>query len=179
MKQLFFRVFFLLFLTSIVSSCNKEKDGEIKFEGKTPNVQIAKNTWPPSINIDIPFEPIRLARSTTDRPRDGKDCGCNECFGICNRPWEGLSSDQGIFASIGVEQLSKSEANIYILNSLPSNFESEFGIDEPVYLKNNSGTILYTIRPGEYNAVHEENFVRCDGNNKIYSYFVKIKVNLD
>lgn len=178
MKKLIFGGIFLFGILLMSLSCDKSVTKDHKFEGNKPD-QTEKAQWPPSINIDVPFEPIRLARSTTDRLRDGYNCNCNECFGICNRPWNGLDSDNGIFASIGVERLSTDEVNLYILNSLPANFEKEFGIDERVELKDLNGVTKYILEPGEYNAIHEEGFVRCDANGKNYSYFVKIKVNLE
>jgi len=67
---------------------------------------------------------------------------------------------------------------LYILGELPSNFETEFGIDEEVELCDKNGKVLYTLRKGLYKAFQEEGYVHCEENGENYSYFVKIKVGL-
>lgn len=62
-----------------------QNKGYHKIDGNSPTISNVKNTWQTSIDIGIPFEPIRLAKATTHQPSDGKVYGCNECFRYCNR----------------------------------------------------------------------------------------------
>lgn len=162
-------------------SCESPSIEKSKQDQKSNPPQAAKSVFPPfgiNININITFEPIRLARAMTIQNGGDRNCSCNECFGVCNRSQLTDGNDDGVIASIGFEEISKNDANIYILNSIPSNFEDKFGIDEPVNLKDANGKILYTLRPGEYQAVKEEGIATCKADGKSYPYYVKIKVSL-
>lgn len=179
MKKLVYGSLFLALVGILFVSCNKEDKSNdlIIHEGDELSPMMQKAQWPPSINIDITFDVIRLARAKTTENHAGRICACNECFGICNKPW-----DAGIAGSfIGVEQVSDSVANLYLLNELPSNFEVEFGIDEPVSLRTNStsGAKVYNIKPKVYTAINEEGYVHCPANNRNYSYFTKVRVELE
>lgn len=131
---------------------------------------VEKAAWPPNINIDLPFEPIRLARAKSTPNHAGRICGCNECFGLCNRPIE-----NGVAGVIAVQKISETKATLFILENFPSNFEEEFGVDEPVTFTNERSR--YIIKPGLYNAVKEEGEA-IDPNGNTHRYFVKVNVEL-
>jgi len=84
-----------------------------------------------SIRTPDPYHlTARLHRATTYRPRDGYNCGCERCFGICAVKWEvdslGIPPDENLIdIVIGI---SPGKARIYTLSS-SSFFESEFGVD--------------------------------------------------
>jgi hypothetical protein len=127
------------------------------------------------INVDIPFEPIRLARATTDRNRDGKNCGCNECFGLCNRPITSVYGGESSY--IGLTQISETSVGIYFLYSLPNNFETEFGIDETIILECENHT--YSLKIGEYSAFEESGLVYCERFDENIEYFAFVEVDIN
>lgn len=180
MKKLingFLVIIAVIFLTmsckkEITNQTEKEKVGSIKEEN---NENFEKSNWP--FSIGITFEPLRIHRATTDRPRDGKNCGCNECFGLCNSPalGDGSSSE----SVLGVELIDENIATIYFLHEKPKNFENEFGIDEVVSTKLNSGKTIKFHR-GEYKAVYKEGkyFDKTTGENHNYYGSVNVKYSL-
>lgn len=125
--------------------------------------------------MDVPFEPIRLARATTSRRRDGKNCGCNECFGLCNRPIS--SAYNGESGHIGISQINENTVKIYFLYSLPNNFESEFGIDETTTIVCQNAS--YTLKIGEYFATQSTGEVYSEYLNESIQYFAVVEVDLD
>src|SRR5690554_8110198 len=87
MKKLIYGTLFLAIVGICIVACKKEitnqtEDPKVETNKKGENENYEKSNWP--ISIGITFEPLRIHRATTDRPRDGKNCGCNECFGLCN-----------------------------------------------------------------------------------------------
>ena len=106
--------------------------------------------------------------------RDGKNCGCNECFGLCNAPIKPASKGQTSY--IGIHQSSEQELTIFLLDKKPSNFEKEFGVDEEMtFLLEKEQKV--TIKTGEYAAIYEEGLVRDRATGKDRKYFGKVVVS--
>lgn len=188
MKNLFYLGIAAIALATIgFVSCEKEelKNDEVTVEQTNASTDdensMEKATWPPTIGIDLPFEPIRLARAISTENHAGRICGCNECFGLCNRPLGANPGGgnpggyDGVAGIIGIHKISETNATVFILNNLPPNFEEEFGVDEPVTFRR--GKSVYTIKPGVYNAIQEEG-TAIDPNGDTHQYFVKVNVEL-
>jgi hypothetical protein len=163
---------FVILLAS--SACNKNDE---KLTSNTPLSEVKLDSpisFPPIITIiiEIVIEPIRLARATTDRPRDGFNCGCNECFGVCNAPLN-LAPHR-----LGIGPIDDDQITMYFLDSLPNNFETEFGVDEVVNLTTNNGH-EYSIKPGIYTAVQESGQAGCIVDSIVYNYFGKVTLELN
>jgi len=169
LKHLILLVSISIFGILSINSCKKSTAID-DVKSKTPQFLTAGG-----INIDVPFEPIRLARATTDRNRDGKNCGCNECFGLCNRPI--TSAYSGESGYIGLTQINETTVRIYFLYNLPSNFETEFGIDETTVIE--CENITYTLKIGEYSAVESNGLVYCELLDEIIEYFAFVEVDID
>ncbi|MCT4562369.1 MAG: hypothetical protein N4A41_13450 [Crocinitomicaceae bacterium] len=169
-----------------LNSCDKDEieAAEVKNTVVTTEEELNQRApWPPiNVDVDITFEPIRLARATTDRNRDHKDCGCNECFGVCNRPLIKNPGGSGylegaIGVKLGIEQLTDDEVMLYMIgDEYPSNFEEEFGIDEPVVLLGEAGS--YTLKTGVYQAIAEQGTKNIGTGSKSYNYSGKVLVKL-
>ena len=168
-----------------IYSCEKE---EIKSDEKTTqksenfNAKSASNA---NSNANLPddiitpafwdiFEPIRVHRGTTERNRDGKNCGCNECFGICNAPVE----VGGVGAVIGIQELPNNRALIVFLHRKPNHFESEFGVDSEVILSSASSKKTYRIKPGLYEAIDNSGELTLPSGKRA-RYFGSVIVDLN
>jgi hypothetical protein len=68
-------------------SCEKMTDISKSEDIKTSNGQLLDNSkdQPHTLNLVILRAEIR--RATKERPRDGKYCGCANCFGLCDFEW--------------------------------------------------------------------------------------------
>jgi hypothetical protein len=179
MKKLVYSGIFLALVGIGFVACEKEVQNNMQesyIQKSNPDKSITNNDhekldWP--ISIGITFEPLRIHRATTERPRDGKNCGCNECFGLCNAPAIGDGNNDESF--IGGELLDSEYAVLFFLNKKPVNFETEFGIDEEVKLNFTSGHTI-KVKTGEYAAVYEEGTIKDNSTNTKYQYFGKVKV---
>lgn len=177
MKKLIYGTLFLAVVGIGFVACEKEITNElqkskIESEKEGENNNQEKANWP--FSIGITFEPLRIHRATTDRPRDGKNCGCNECFGLCNAPALGDgSNDESV---LGVELINEKSATIYFLNKKPQNFEKEFGIDEVVTTKLNNGKII-KFQVGEYSADYQEGIFYDKNTQQNYNYYGKVNVD--
>lgn len=115
------------------------------------------------------FDEIRIHRATTERKRDGKNCGCNECFGLCNAP-----HGKGIIA---VNNIDGKTATIAIINTSGINdFDKEFGVDEPIEL--NNGHYEVTIRKGVYTAERKDGVIKTENGNE-YNYYAIVHVQIE
>ncbi|RLD54240.1 MAG: hypothetical protein DRJ01_18310 [Bacteroidetes bacterium] len=169
LKRKFFILTILLIGIFFAFSCEKNTENS-KEVNSSPALLKASG-----VNVDVPFEPIRLARATTNRPRDGKNCGCNECFGLCNRPI--TSAYNGESSLIGINQIDSNTVQIYFLYNLPSNFDEEFGIDETTTLL--CQNVTYTLKIGEYNAIESTGYVYSEYLTENIEYFGVVEVDLD
>lgn len=176
MKKLIYGTLFLALVGICIVACKKEitnqtEDPKVETNKKGENENYEKSNWP--ISIGITFEPLRIHRATTDRPRDGKNCGCNECFGLCNAP--ALGDGRNEESILGVELINEEFATIYFLHKKPNNFEKEFGIDEVVTTKLNNGqTINFHI--GEYFAIYNEGVFYDKKTGKKHKYYGNVNV---
>lgn len=166
-------------LVLVFAACQKDEMAKDTLQSKVVTNDTSDNYTEKDsgVEVTVPFEPIRIHRGTTDRNRDGKNCGCDECFGLCNAPLitdpDGNSNKHESY--IAIETINTSEAYIYFLNQKPFNFEEEFGIDEPVKVILNKNRSIY-FEEGLYNAQYEEGTVYNQFTNKSIKYFGKVKV---
>jgi len=117
-----------------------------------------------------------LHRGTTDRPRDGRNCGCGQCFGMC-WPNNIIGDDafdealDGVGIDIAIGGQINGNSTIYFLDKLPDHFETEFGIDHEISVVKNNRTLV-TIEEGVYSAKSEEGILESDayGDLKYYGY---------
>ena len=116
----------VLVIGLILSSCNKQEEID--------NANINSSIEASSLAPGIPMLKItaRPYRKTTKRKRDGKNCGCAFCFGVCDF---GIGFEIGS-ANVYVDPIiNDGKSRIYFAEQLP-NFESEFGIDEDLTIPN-------------------------------------------
>jgi len=142
-----------------MNSCQKEK----LVNNNEKNVNIEKVG--PGGSITVSGKPHR---STEDRPRDGKNCGCNECFGLCD-----LSVDIEVsYSVIIINPINTTISRIYFTEDLP-NFEEEFGIDEDLIIPKealSSGKYKsYILKQGVYSFVEEKGTIN-NGVKDIHTY---------
>jgi len=139
-----------------------------------------------SITIHMNFH-----RVIEERPRDGKRCACEACFGICIYEIE-IYSD-GYYHRGFDEYNSKMDfdfknltATLYVFEQL-RHAESEFGVDEPLFIpasyfsdeviKNYSIKRGVTILPKEYTYEAKRETVAIDSRTSRES-FGKVEVNI-
>jgi hypothetical protein len=121
--------------------------------------------------------PDAFHRGTESRKRDGVSCSCSACFGMC---WDNNSAPHNTGNLPGVGSVAFSEivdghTTIYFLDGLPSNFETEFGIDDylNVYLEDDT---FITLEPGEYSAQESMGVINPDDENLQVYGSVKVAV---
>lgn len=193
MKKNIFRISIAVLLIAVVAACifacNKEKvTKKNTMEQPYPsNVKSSK----PTGTINLPIFKVTLHRSTTDRPRDHKYCGCEYCCGFCDFEWFPDLKTKNYLADNPSDKdhsiilfniLDKRHAKAYILEK-KDYFEKEFGIDAPLSLpeealkdaglKYNSITII----DNEYDFIEKEEEV--DFNGMKYKSFGSVIVDID
>lgn len=157
----------------------------------------------PEVGISITG---KIARATTSRPRDGKNCGCSECFGVCdvefdidinpfgktvepgtgggvdNRPEISNNIAAAARAKMFVKVLGPNQSEIYFMQR-PTASEPQFGIDEDLTLRMNGRNVenvgggqSLTLLKGEYLYTSETGTVQVN-NGKYATYYGKVLVN--
>ena len=152
-------------------SCQKEAN-KLQNESSVPTV----NTRSVGIGIKIKGKPYR---STTKRPRDGKNCGCKVCFGLCDVT---IESDIDFSKMFMVVNSNENTTRIYILEDL-KNFESEFGIDNDILIPQKAlygtGIKSLSLLSGLYDFIEKKDNIKIDEKNETtYGYvdvFCKIE----
>lgn len=180
MKKLIFGGLCVLTIALGIFACKKQYTGKKNHTNEQTNsIQKVPPGWPFSINIDISFEPVRIARAISTPTKKGRICGCNECFGFCNAPL--TSGNNAVIANIGFAQTSETTADIFFLDVFPTAYDDEFGIDEPVQIIANSasGPVVYNIKPGVYTPIIENGSAYCSATGDSRNYFVRIPVELE
>jgi hypothetical protein len=108
-------------------------------------------------------------RQTHNRKRDGKDCGCNTCFGICD-----VRIGGGIGFTTIIIQLNQETnlSTIYFTESL-SNFDTEFGIDNDIIIPTealvNTDISSLILKKGIYSFVEDNSYISM-GDSTYHTY---------
>jgi hypothetical protein len=158
--------------TNEISNMNSETQSDnssstVKPTGPGVNAKVCEECWAMATLIITIITPDAFHRGTSSRPRDGVNCGCTQCFGMCwtannTAPYTNSSGDG--LGEIAISEIVNGWTTIYFLNELPSNFETEFGIDDPydITLADNS---IITLKTGEYTAEASRGVLNPDGEN--------------
>ncbi len=162
-SKLIIAVVTLFSITAFVS-CQKE-DNKLKEEF---TVDIASSARDVGVGIKIKGKPYRAIES---RPRDGKNCGCKVCFGVCELSME---LDFDFSKMFMVVDPNGNTTRIHILENL-ENFEPEFGIDDDIFVPskalNGTGMESLTLLKGIYDFIEMEDKINIDGKEQVtYGY---------
>ncbi len=184
MKKLIYGGIILAILGTSFFSCEKKNvkesdettasviDSQYDENGAAVNKD-CEECWALTTLIITIIAPDALHRGTSSRPRDQVNCGCTQCFGMCWRdnntaPYTNSNGDG--LGEIAISEIVDGWATIYFLNGLPSNFETEFGIDDPYDIELDDNSIL-TLKTGEYKAVESNGVINPEGENlQVYGY---------
>jgi len=176
MKKLIYGGIILAILGTSFFSCEKKDVKEsvevsnLKNDSSTDkntgiNAKVCEECWALAVAIIGVIEPVRFHRGTDNRPRDGVNCGCNQCFGACWAPGSApYNGNSGVTGRIALSEIVDGFTTIYFLDALPSNFETEFGIDDPLNIYLDDETFI-TLKMGEYSAENSRGVINPDGEN--------------
>jgi hypothetical protein len=185
MKKLIYGGLFLALLGMGFVSCekdevstdkNKQTNSSKPFNTANENNKDCPECWLAAIAVlgEIVAD-ASLHRGTTDRGRDGMNCGCGQCFGMC---WPnniiGDDALDGDVTDFAISDPVEGNSIIYFLGDLPSHFEQEFGIDNEISIVKNSDT-LFTIKKGVYSAHKKDGIIESESHGELnYSGFVNV-----
>lgn len=153
---------FLIFVATIFA-CTKDNFSETKKDN-----DVAKD----KLSLRSDGWRAKLHRATTSRPRDGKYCGCEYCFGICEIQHydEGDELASGTTVDLVINSLTN-KVRIYFPVP-PSNPEIEFGIDANIALPVSAITPSATftsLKSGVY-TYYSDTIYYMKGGVKTLSY---------
>ena len=170
-------------------ACNKDETikGELTHE---KSISTGNNSSKVQIGISTTFK-FKFHRAIEVRPRDGERCACAACFGICleevviyiydynHRGFDEYNSK----IDFDFKNLT---GTLYVFEQL-RHAESEFGVDEPLFIPasyfSDEVTKEYSIKrgvtvlPKEYNYEAKREIVAIDGRTSRQSYG-KVEVNI-
>ena len=140
-------------------ACNERMEETIQtsteFDSSTITV---KNSSP---KLTIKGKPYRAVE---ERERDGKECGCKFCFGLCD---VGIEVELDLKDFGLVTDLPNNKADIYLLDNLSNaKEEDEFGVDLdlviPDFYLNGTGLSELTILQGLYDYTPQLEMIVID-----------------
>lgn len=101
----------------------------------------------------------------TNPKKDGTECGCNACFGLC---------DVKIVITDNKTSITPGENNLtfYVLEDI-KHAENTFSIDNTLSSKLNSNDLYFLT--GEYSYVKERGIIKFD-DGKSYQYYGKVTI---
>jgi hypothetical protein len=179
-KVIIFELGIILSFLFALTNCNEKQADLITTNSEIENINqviSANNLKSVSANEDeAVFLGLAAHRAIHTRPRDGKICYCDHCFGICQvHP---IGCDWTI-RSILVPNSNNSSGVLYIIDNLDY-AESEFGVDDNYDIPSSSlsGTKYETITilRDVYDYQFEEDTITV-GNNSFLS-FGKVTIDL-
>lgn len=171
---------FLLIFTLICVSCVRDS---VEW---TPPTESAVNTpessgvvlresWPPKASVTVSGKPHRKVEF---RKRDGEECDCENCFGLCDvRVSGGVTfgfHDVVITVPVDTSIAYQDTSRVYFLNQKPISAESEFVIDEDINMDSSffQGQVLLhalILKSGEY-IYHNDTILFINGTAVDTSY---------
>lgn len=173
-----FTTLFACLLVGLIA-CQKEGAFDNLNNGITPKTSNqAVSDRGPKISIKG-----KLHRAIENRPRDGKECNCKACFGVCDVSIEiGYEFEfHRIVVSPGGPGTGTGQSVIYFLDSTPANAENEFAIDRDILLPN--GALLstpytsVTLKRGSYQ--YDPTPVEIDLNGQLVTSFGSVVINTE
>jgi hypothetical protein len=124
-----------------------------------------------------------IARKTEYRPRDGKNCGCVECIGLCNFKGKAgivTSADNEGDGVIVTDSSTSNSATFYILFQHPES-EIEFVVDDTVdipveSIEGHPNLERFAVLPGDYEYEGIGGTIEFEGQSRDYYGTVDIHV---
>lgn len=151
----------LVFLTILLISCDQSSTLSPVEDSFANTAEIDLREV--EVTIGISADPYR---NTESRKRDGKNCGCSQCFGICNIEFD---VEFGFVIAPGP---TGGETRAYLIEQLP-NIEEEFGIDGDMELPQeylvNTGITQYILKSGVYSFNEVQGQIQH--NNQTYQTY--------
>ena len=162
----------LIFGIIAIVRCGKD-DALLKKPQRT-SCSIEARAAEPGTKITIKAKPYR---ATKDRPRDHKNCGCKECFGICD---VSISVGFEFTEVVIIPDADNGVARIYFTKEL-SNFDTEFGIDNDIEIPpqalENKGINSLVLKTGIYTFNEVQDDIVVGSENYVTHGYVACMIN--
>lgn len=175
--KVFLAAFFstVLFGFTTSSSLSHNFDEDLSFIIDDTVGDLAIDCFGPKIGIKISGKPHR---KTTNRRRDGVNCGCDQCFGLCD---VSVGLDAGYSFDV-VVPANSTVGTIYFPETI-DHAESEFGIDEDLSISGGAlqaqGVSSLTFLTGLYEYHSETVTYEFDGESHTSFGYVTVNVALN
>jgi len=162
-------VFIIFVVTLTLISCNKPNHSD---SSQSMNKYFEESGPTGVITIGIKVK-VTWHRAIEKRPRDGKRCDCQYCFGICDLNFGTSVQKNGM---VVIDQNDPNHAVIYSFE--PLEYESECPIDYDIVAQlYPEDSTQITFQSGTYDFISEVNTLNINGETFQYYGFTTVNIS--